>query len=65
MQTSGKVFDQCYNAQASVDVETMLIVGSHVTKATNDKQQIDPAIDELNKLPEDVAKIEDLLADTG
>jgi IS5 family transposase len=65
MPTSGKGFDQCYNAQASVDIETMLIVGSHVTNATNDKQQIDPAIDELNKLPVDVAKIEDLLADTG
>jgi hypothetical protein len=65
MPTSGKGFNQCYNAQASVDVETMLIVGSHVTNATNDKQQIDPAIDQLNKLPEDVAKIEDLLADTG
>jgi len=65
MPTSGKAFDQCYNAQASVDIETMLIVGSHVTNASNDKQQIDPAIDELNKLPADVANIEDLLADTG
>jgi ElaB/YqjD/DUF883 family membrane-anchored ribosome-binding protein len=65
MPTSGKGFDQCYNAQASVDIQTMLIVGSHITNATNDKQQIDPAIDELNKLPVDVAQIEDLLADTG
>ena len=64
-QIATRFFDQCYNAQASVDIETILIVGSHVTNATNDKQQIDPSIDELNKLPADVANIEDLLADTG
>lgn len=65
MPVSGKGFGQCYNAQTSVDIESMLIVGSHVTNATNDKQQIDPAIEELKKLPKNVAKIEDLLADTG
>ena len=43
----------------------MLIVGAHVSAASNDKREIDPALDELDKLPEEVAKIEDLLADTG
>lgn len=65
MPTSGKGFEQCYNAQISVDIESMLIVGNHVSNATNDKLEIDPALDELDKLPEDVAEIDDLLADTG
>lgn len=65
MPTSGKGFQQCYNAQASVDMETMLIVGAHVSNAPNDKQEIDPALNELSKLSEDTAKIKDLTADTG
>lgn len=62
---SSKGFEQCYNAQACVDIETMLIVGSHVSNAPNDKQEIDPALNELDKLSKDTAKIEDILADTG
>lgn len=65
MPKSGKGFEQCYNPQASVDIETMLIVGKHVTNATNDKKEVEPAIKELKKLPQDVADIEDILADTG
>jgi IS5 family transposase len=43
----------------------MLIVAAHVTINTNDKKEIVPALKELQKLPEQVAKIENLLADTG
>lgn len=32
-------FSQAYNAQASVDTATMLVVGRHVTQAPNDKRQ--------------------------
>jgi transposase len=65
MPKSGKGFEQCYNGQASVDIETMLIVGKHITNAANDKKEIDRAIEELKKLPEGVAGIEDMMADTG
>lgn len=65
MPTSGKAFEQCYNAQASVDMETMMIVGCHVTNATNDKREIEPALQELNKLPKTIADIKDITADTG
>ena len=41
---SGKSFEQCYNAQAAVDTETMLIVGQHVTDQVNDKQQLVPTL---------------------
>ncbi len=37
-------FEQCYNAQAAVDTDSMLIVGGYVTQACNDKQQITPML---------------------
>lgn len=38
---SGNRFEQCFNAQAAVDAEgSMLILGSRVTAASNDKQQL-------------------------
>jgi len=42
MPVSGGGFEPCYNAQASVDTETMRVVSAHLTQATNDKQQIAP-----------------------
>jgi transposase len=65
MPVSGGGFDQCYNAQASVDTDTMLVVSTHMTQAPNDKQQIEPALTKLSTLPEELGKVTDLLADTG
>jgi transposase len=65
MPVSGGGFEQCYNAQASVDTDTMLVVSTHMTQATNDKQQIEPALTKLSTLPEELGKVTDLLADTG
>ncbi|MDO9046915.1 MAG: IS1182 family transposase [Methylobacter sp.] len=58
-------FEQAYNAQASVDIATHLIVGHHVTQHTNDKQEIEPALAKLKQLPECLGIVENLLADTG
>ena len=52
MKVAGGGFDQCYNAQALVDTETMLVVVSAVTQAANDKQQVEPMLDKLKALPE-------------
>jgi transposase len=41
---AGSGFEQCYNAQAAVEVTTMLIVGEHVTDQANDKQQLVPTL---------------------
>src|SRR3546814_14559763 len=38
-------FDQCYNAQAAVATETLLVIASDVTQAPNDKQQLVPMIE--------------------
>lgn len=65
MPVSGGGFEQCYNAQAGVDVETMLVVSNELTQATNDKQQIEPALKKVNALPESLGQASDLLADTG
>ncbi|WP_427501198.1 IS1182 family transposase [Methylomonas sp. MED-D] len=58
-------FVQGYNSQAAVDVDTMLIVATTVTQQTNDKQQVEPMLAELKKLPDALGQAEALLADTG
>jgi hypothetical protein len=60
-----KGFDQCYNAQAAVDIETMLVVGQFLTQAGNDKQQVEPMLERLTALPETLGRVEQLLADSG
>ena len=42
--SGGKDFIQGYNCQAAVDEEAQVIVSTHVTQATNDKQQVLPLI---------------------
>ncbi len=42
-------FSQAYNGQLSVDTATMLIVGQHVTQRTNDKRELLPALDSINR----------------
>lgn len=65
MPSSDKGFVQAYNGQATVDVETMLIVESHISQAPNDKQELTPALASLNELPEKLGKVDTLLADAG
>jgi len=65
MPVTGKGFDQCYNAQAAVDTESMLVTSVHVTQATNDKQQVMPLLNALTALPASLGKVAHLLADTG
>jgi len=64
MPTSGG-FEQCYNAQAGVDVATKLIVSVHVTQEPNDKQQLKPTLEKLAALPKELGKVTDLISDSG
>jgi transposase len=41
---SGAHFEQAYNAQAAVEVNTRLIVGQRVSQAPNDKEQLVPTL---------------------
>jgi transposase len=61
MKTGGG-FQQCYNAQAAVEVESRLIVGGHVTDAPNDKQQLIPA---LASISPEAGRIGTGLVDSG
>ena len=65
MPVSGGGFEQAYNAQASVDMDTMLVVGAHVSQAPNDKLEIEPAVEALKGLPEELGQVDTLVADTG
>jgi transposase len=65
MPSSDKGFVQAYNGQAAVDVDTMLIIEAHISQSPNDKQEITPTLASLNELPEELGKIEIMLADAG
>ena len=61
MPRSGGGFEQGYNAQAAVDIDTHLIVARHVTQHANDKQEIEPALDALDDLPPVLGEVEKLI----
>src|SRR6202167_796879 len=65
MPVAGGGFDQCYNAQAAVAAGSLLVVASAVSQAPNDKQQLEPMLDKIEALPEELGKPECLLADMG
>lgn len=65
MKVAGGGFEQCYNAQAAVATESLLVLAPHVTQAGNDKQQVEPTLERIAELPAELGKIERLVADTG
>lgn len=60
MKTS-KGFDQCYNGQAAVN-DDMIIVGAYSNAHANDKQEFIPTI---NTVPNELGEITNAVADTG
>jgi len=65
MPSSAGGFEQSYNAQATVDVESMLIVENHITQQSNDKLELAPSVENLCTLPDSLGAVDTLLADTG
>jgi len=65
MKVAGGGFDQCYNAQALVATDSMLVVATEVTQAANDKEQLVPMLEKLEALPEELGRAECVLADNG
>ena len=49
MPVAGGGFDQCYNAQAVVAADSLLVVAAQVVQAPNDKQQIEPMLTTSNR----------------
>ena len=65
MPVPGGGFEPCYNAQAAVAAGSLLVVAADVVQARNDKQQVAPMLEKLDKLPEELGAVETLLPDTG
>lgn len=61
----GGGFEQAYNAQAVVDTASMLVIAGHVSQNTNDKKELEPAVDSIEALPKDLGSVDVLLADNG
>lgn len=59
---SGRHFEQSYNTQAAVEVDSRLIVGERVSQAPNDKQELVPTV---ASVAAPVASVAFVLADTG
>jgi len=65
MPSQGGGFEQAYNGQAAVDIDSMLVVESHITQQSNDKLEIVPAVENLSCLPDNLGTVDRLLADAG
>jgi transposase len=65
MPVAGGGFEQCYNAQAAVAADSLLVVGTDVVQAPNDKEQLAPMLDQIAELPAELGKVGELLADNG
>jgi transposase len=52
-------FDYAYNAQISVDADSQIIVGLHISQNANDKQELEPALkavqDATGRLPDQLS----------
>ena len=59
---SGQHFEQSYNAQAAVEVESRLIVGQRVSQAPNDKQELVPT---MGAIPAEAGPVAVALVDSG
>jgi transposase len=59
---SGQHFEQSYNAQAAVEVDSRLIVGQRVSQAPNDKQELAPTV---SAIAAPVKSVENVLTDSG
>ena len=65
MPIAGGGFEQSYNAQAAVTVDSLLVGAPDVSQKVNDKRQVEPMLEQVTALSASLRKIETLLADNG
>lgn len=65
MKVAGGGFEQCYNGQIAVDMDSLLILKTQTVQATNDKQQVQPMLQQLHTLPVELGEADTLVADAG
>jgi transposase len=59
---NGQHFEQAYNAQAAVEIESRLIVAAPVVNAPNDKEQLVPT---FNAIAPEAGPVTEVLVDSG
>jgi len=64
-QVASGGFEQCYNAQAVVTADSLLVVVADVVQAANDKQQLEPMLGKLAALPAELGAPQTVLGDNG
>ena len=57
MKVAGGGFEQCYNAQAAVATGSLLVVATDVIQAANDKGQLEPMMEKIEALPEELGQV--------
>jgi transposase len=65
MPVSGGGFEQSYNAQAGVDIDTMMVITAHLTQACNDKREVVPTLEQIRSLPAVLGEVKSLITDNG
>ena len=65
MLMAGGGFEQCYNAQAVVAADSLVVIAADVVRAPNDRQQLEPMLGKIAELPDELGKVDALLADNG
>jgi hypothetical protein len=57
MRVAAGGFEQCYNAQAAVDADTLLVVAQGLIQTDNDEQEIVSMLAELKALPASLGQV--------
>ena len=65
MPVSGGGVEQAYDAPATGEMATLLVVGAPVTPQANDNQEVEPALQEGAKRPDDLGQVERAAVDNG
>ena len=65
MPVAGDGFEQCYNVQAALAADSLLVIAAGVVQAPNDKQKLEPMLDRIADLSGALGKVGELLADNG
>lgn len=65
MLTSSNGWQQAWNGQLAVDMDTHLIVAGHISQAPNDKRELEPMLNQLEVVPEEVGELKRVAADNG
>lgn len=62
---AGDRFVQAYNAQASIDCDSRLLVDADISQRPTDRTLLEPAVTRLTTLPRELGRVDELLADAG